>query len=133
MCALSEVILNPLFHFNSEANRLFAIRSAWEHMQSATIKTKQQTPRHQSWVLAVVFYSSAFICLQSHRGLMQEWPGLTLIFCLYCKAKVWLLPSTLEKYPASCYQQIFQGGSIRHPLDVYSWLPCRKAQISGIH
>ncbi len=107
----------------------------WEHPQSKTIKTKEQTQRlgdlnHGSW------QGYSIQRISSAGNLTEAWCrnglGLTLVFCLYCKAKVWLLPSTLEKYPAPCYQQIFQGGSVRHPLDVHSRLQCRKRQIFGM-
>lgn len=90
----------------------------WQHLQSKTIKTKEKTQRlgdlnHGPWQWFPIHQIS------SAGNLSEAWCrnglGLTLIFCLYCKAKGWLLPGTLEKYPAPCYQQIFQGGAVKHP------------------
>lgn len=124
------------FISNSEGgNRLSAIGSL-RASAKRTIKTKEKTKRlgdlnHGSWQWFSIHQIS------SAGNLTGVWCrnglGLTLIFCLYCKAKVWRLPSTLEKYPAPCYQQIFQGGNIIHPLDIHSKLQCEKTHIFGKH
>lgn len=100
----------------------------WEHLQSKTIKTNEKTQRpgdlnHCSWQRFSIHQIS------SAGNLTEAWCrnglGLTLIFCLYYKAKVWLLPGTPGEIPRTLLSTNIPGRrrqtSSRRPFQVTMW------------